>query len=121
MRECPFCNIAGPLVENELAVAIYDRYPVTDGHSLVMPKRHITDPGEMTEDEIRAVLELVSRVRAHLEMNNQPDGYNIGVNIGRAAGQSIMHVHIHVIPRYAGDRKAPKGGVRGVIPDKQDY
>jgi diadenosine tetraphosphate (Ap4A) HIT family hydrolase len=121
MRNCPFCNIAEPLAVNELAVAIFDKYPVTDGHSLVMPKRHITDPAEMTEDETRAVLELITHIRAHLDMNFQPDGYNIGVNIGRAAGQSIMHVHIHVIPRYTGDRRIPKGGVRGVIPEKQDY
>ncbi|MCK4349691.1 MAG: HIT family protein [Candidatus Krumholzibacteria bacterium] len=118
---CPFCDPDKIIVENDLAFAIYDRYPVSHGHILVIPRRHFSDIFEATPDELRALSELTRRVREFVEEEYAPDGYNIGINRGRAAGQSIMHVHIHFIPRYSGDRRDPKGGVRGVIPKKQKY
>ena len=119
--DCPFCQPNDVIMENSLAVAIYDRYPVSRGHVLVMPKRHFPDIFEATDEEIGALSELTRRVRDYIEREYAPDGYNIGINSGRAAGQSIMHLHIHFIPRYAGDRRDPKGGIRGVIPKKQRY
>lgn len=118
---CPFCDPDKIVVENDLAFAIYDRYPVSHGHILVIPRRHFSDIFEATPDELRALSELTRRVREFVEEEYAPEGYNIGINKGRAAGQSIMHVHIHFIPRYSGDRRDPKGGVRGVIPKKQKY
>lgn len=118
---CPFCDPDKIVVENDLAFAIYDRYPVSHGHILVIPRRHFSDIFEATPDELRALSELTRRVREFVEEEYAPEGYNIGINMGRAAGQSIMHVHIHFIPRYSGDRRDPKGGVRGVIPKKQKY
>jgi diadenosine tetraphosphate (Ap4A) HIT family hydrolase len=118
---CPFCDPDGIIVENDLACAIYDHYPVSHGHILVMPKRHFPDIFDATPDELRALAELTRRVREFVEEKYAPDGYNIGINRGRAAGQSIMHLHIHFIPRYTGDRRDPKGGIRGVIPKKQKY
>ncbi len=118
---CPFCEPGEIIVENDLALAIFDRYPVSHGHILVIPKRHLADIFEATPDELRALSALTRRVREFVEEEYAPDGYNIGINSGRAAGQSIMHLHIHFIPRYSGDRRDPKGGVRGVIPKKQKY
>jgi diadenosine tetraphosphate (Ap4A) HIT family hydrolase len=120
-RACPFCDPDEVIVENDLALAIYDRYPVAHGHILVIPKRHFSDIFEATPEELRALAGLTRRVREFVENEYAPDGYNIGINRGRTAGQSIMHVHIHFIPRYSGDRRDPKGGVRGVIPKKQKY
>lgn len=118
---CPFCEPEELLFENELAFAIYDRYPVSPGHILVIPKRHFSDIFEATPDELQALAELVRRVREFAYTEYAPDGYNIGINRGRTAGQSIMHVHVHFIPRYSGDRKDPTGGIRGVIPRKRKY
>jgi len=120
-KDCPFCRRHDILVENDFASAIYDAHPVTRGHTLVIPKRHFADAFESTKEEMEALIEIVRRVKQLLDDEYSPDGYNIGFNCGRAAGQSIMHLHIHVIPRYAGDRYDPTGGVRGVIPEKQRY
>lgn len=120
-KTCPFCDSDEIIVENDLAFAIFDRYPVSHGHILVIPRRHFPDIFEATPEELRALAELTRRVRDFVESEYAPGGYNIGINRGRAAGQSIMHVHIHFIPRYSGDRRDPKGGVRGVIPKKQKY
>ena len=119
--ECPFCEPEEPLFENDLAFAIYDRYPVSPGHILVIPRRHFTDIFDATEEELRALGGLVRRVKEFADEEYAPDGYNIGINRGRTAGQSIMHLHIHFIPRYAGDRRDPTGGIRGVIPRKRKY
>ncbi len=119
--ECPFCEPAGVLFESDLALAIYDRYPVSPGHTLIVPKRHFTDIFEATLDELRALAEMGRRVKEFADADYRPDGYNIGINRGRTAGQTIMHLHIHFIPRYAGDRKDPTGGIRGVIPRKRKY
>jgi diadenosine tetraphosphate (Ap4A) HIT family hydrolase len=118
---CPFCEPAGVLFENDLAFAIYDRYPVSPGHTLVIPKRHFSDIFEATPDELRALADIVRRVKEFVEKEYAPDGYNIGINRGLTAGQTIAHIHVHFIPRYAGDRKDPTGGIRGVIPRKRKY
>lgn len=118
---CPFCNDPAIVIENELAFAHFDTYPVSAGHCLVITRRHIAEYFGATAEEKAAIWELVDRVRPIIDRKFGPDGYNVGVNIGAAAGQSIPHLHIHVIPRYAGDVENPQGGVRGVIPHKQKY
>ena len=120
---CIFCH-PGPddiILENGYAYARYDRYPVSPGHLLIIPKRHIASLFEADADEIVSLWELVSRGKEYLDAKYSPDGYNIGINDGQPAGQTIMHLHIHLIPRYVGDMEDPKGGVRGVIPGKQGY
>ncbi|MBN1168068.1 MAG: HIT family protein [Methanospirillaceae archaeon] len=120
---CTFCH-PGPediILENGYAYARYDRYPVSPGHLLIIPKRHIASVFEANADEIKNLWELVSRGKEFLDAKHSPDGYNIGINNGQPAGQTIMHLHIHLIPRYVGDMEDPKGGVRGVIPGKQRY
>jgi diadenosine tetraphosphate (Ap4A) HIT family hydrolase len=122
-EECPFCPpLAGrPLLEARFAFAIFDRYPVNPGHVLVIPRRHVADVFELTEDELRDVTHLLSRARQQLVADFPAAGFNIGVNVGEAAGQTIAHVHVHLIPRYLGDVADPTGGVRGVIPGKSRY
>jgi len=118
---CPFCvDQNGPL-RNELAYVRVDKFAVSAGHMLVIPFRHVTDFFKLTNRERKAVTDLLVRARAFVEKKHSPDGYNIGVNIGEAAGQTISHVHVHLIPRYKGDVPNPRGGVRAVIPGKQSY
>ena len=121
--KCPFCNpFADEIVaRNNLCYARWDRYPVNKGHLLVIPFRHIPDFFSMTPVEREAVLALVTECKAVIEENFTPDGYNIGFNVGEAAGQTVMHCHCHVIPRYAGDMEDPRGGVRGVLPGRRMY
>jgi diadenosine tetraphosphate (Ap4A) HIT family hydrolase len=116
--ECPFCRLpAGRVLEeNGHAVAIADAFPVSPGHTLVIPKRHGAGFFELTFDEVMAVYELLGRMKARLDRDLKPAGYNIGVNIGEAAGQTVGHSHVHLIPRYCGDVAEPRGGVRNVIP-----
>ena len=121
MKECPFCSREGILFRNELAHVREDKFPVSPGHLLIIPDRHISDYFEITWEEKMAMNALLEEARRHLDSHHRPDGYNIGVNIGAFAGQTILHVHIHLIPRYKGDMPDPRGGVRGVIPDKQSY
>lgn len=120
---CPFCPPPADRIvaSNGLAVAIRDGYPVSPGHTLVIPKRHVTSLDDMTKDESNAMWSLLAGARAKLDAELEPDGYNLGVNDGRAAGQAVMHLHVHLIPRFAGDRPDPRGGVRWVIPEKADY
>ena len=120
---CPFCTPSPDdvIIDHELAYALYDRYPVNPGHVLVIPKRHVSGWFEATGQEQQALLAVLDRVKELLDERYHPDGYNIGVNVGEAAGQTVMHLHIHVIPRYNGDVGDPRGGVRGVIPEKQGY
>lgn len=118
---CPFCQEAQPILENDLAFVRRDGFPVSEGHLLVCTKRHIPSFFAATKDELAAICELIRESEALVERDNSPDGFNIGVNVGEAAGQTIMHVHVHVIPRYSGDVVDPRGGVRGVIPSKQKY
>ncbi len=121
MKDCPFCNKEGRLFGNELAHVREDRFPVSPGHCLVIPHRHIAGYFETTREERLAMDRLLDETKRHLDVLHRPDGYNVGINIGEAAGQTIPHVHIHLIPRYRGDMPDPRGGVRGVIPEKQSY
>lgn len=122
-ESCPFCELGERqlLAENEYAVAFYDGYPVSMGHALVVPRRHCSDFFELSAVEQIACLDLVSKCREQLIVESRPDGFNLGVNVGEAAGQTIFHAHLHLIPRYMGDVENPRGGVRGVIPSKKDY
>lgn len=115
-QSCPFCGKPQEesLAENELALAFYDAFPVNEGHVLVVPKRHVETFFELTLEEAAAMNEIVFRVKEMLEARFKPDGYNLGVNVGRAGGQTIFHVHMHVIPRYAGDVPDPRGGIRRI-------
>lgn len=115
---CLFCNLDPELVicENELALAVYDKFPVNPGHVLVITKRHFPSFFEAREEEIGAVYRLIKEVRSILDAKHNPDGYNVGVNIGECAGQTIWHLHFHVIPRFTGDVDRPMGGVRRVKP-----
>lgn len=121
---CAFCTLpAGRILgENEHTVWILDLHPVSPGHSLVVPKRHVESFFETTPAERAAILSLLDGAREHVCRNHAPSGYNIGINEGSAAGQTVPHLHIHLIPRFPGDSKALKGGgVRWVIPDRADY
>jgi diadenosine tetraphosphate (Ap4A) HIT family hydrolase len=121
---CAFCDRAacGELVAaNHLAVAFPDAYPVSPGHCLVVPRRHEPDFLVLAAQEQAALWALVAEVRQHIETGLRPDGYNIGVNVGEAAGQTVAHAHLHVIPRYRGDVEDPRGGIRWVIPDRARY
>lgn len=124
VRGCPFCRSASSrkvLTESADAYAISDGYPVSPGHALVIPKRHVVDYFDLTPDEQAACWAVANRAQAILADRHSPDGFNVGINSGRAAGQSVMHAHIHLIPRYEGDVPKPRGGVRHVIPEKGDY
>jgi diadenosine tetraphosphate (Ap4A) HIT family hydrolase len=114
-EKCELCAPESVLSENELAYARPDNHSLSPGHILVVPKRHVADFFEMTHQEQLAVLELLREAQQLVHAKHSPDGYNIGINIGQAAGQSRMHVHVHLIPRYIGDVANPKGGVRCVL------
>jgi len=118
-----FCRIPREqiLIDGPLAVAARDSYPVSKGHALIIPRRHVASFFETTDEERLAMLKLLDEVKAALDKEFKPDGYNIGINGGAAAGQTVMHLHIHLIPRYAGDRADPRGGVRWIIPEKAAY
>lgn len=119
---CLFCtNPRGVSLQNELAYSARDSYAVSPGHTVVIPRRHVASFFELTPDEVNACMSLMTEERKLLDEEFSPDGYNIGVNVGPAAGQSIFHVHIHIIPRYQGDVENPQGGVRHVIPKKGHY
>lgn len=121
---CPFCELVGrtPVLENTLALALKDAYPVTVGHLLVIPRRHAADYFDLGTAEIRACQDLLTRARSlALDEDRTIAGFNVGINSGTAAGQTVMHCHIHLIPRRAGDSANPRGGIRGVIPGKADY
>ena len=118
---CPFCSLDAVVMRNELAYARFDTAPVNRGHLLLIPLRHEPDFFATTSAERAALLDLLERAKLLLDREFKPDGYNIGVNVGAAAGQTIGHVHVHLIPRYRGDMEDPCGGVRGVIPAKQNY
>lgn len=120
-QACPFCDVAEAVLSNALALARYDRYPVNPGHLLVHTRRHVDTYFEATQAERAALFELIDAAKALLDERFQPAGYNIGINVGAAAGQTIAHLHVHLIPRYPGDVADPRGGIRGVIPHKQKY
>ena len=121
---CPFCKVESEreiIASSPLSVAFYDGFPVSPGHALIIPKRHVSSFFDLSQEERQDLLNLADSVKRVVEERYHPDGYNIGVNVGEAAGQSIFHVHMHLIPRYQGDVPNPRGGVRGVIPAKQNY
>ena len=120
---CPFCSLPlARIVDSDaMAVAVHDAFPVAPGHTLVIPLRHVGSFFELEESEQLAMLALLNRARARLGVEFAPDGYTIGINDGRAAGQTIPHVHLHLIPRHAADVPDPRGGVRWVIPDTANY
>lgn len=120
---CPFCTLPRERIrtENEHAVWILDGYPVSLGHSLLIPKRHVASFFDVTDVERTALLSLLDKARAELNHQHAPDAFNIGINDGVAAGQTVLHLHIHLIPRYTGDSSDPRGGVRWLMPEKADY
>jgi diadenosine tetraphosphate (Ap4A) HIT family hydrolase len=121
--DCPFCRLPPErvLAENANALAVADAYPVSRGHTLIILRRHVGSFFDLTTEEVTAVYELLQAMQAYLGSTVRPDGYNIGVNVGEAAGQTIGHVHVHLIPRYHRDVADPQGGVRHVIPGKGRY
>ena len=121
--DCPFCDLEPERrwIESDLAVAAPDLYPAAEGHTLVLPWRHVGSIFELAEDEQAAVWELVAEVRERLRLSYRPDGFTVGINDGLAAGQTIPHAHVHVIPRYLGDVPDPTGGLRGILPHKARY
>ena len=120
---CPFCDLDKGRIhqECEVAIAVLDSFPVTEGHTLVIPKRHVKSLFELTTTEQTAIWKFVAEVRAMLVTQLHPDGFNIGLNDGESAGQTVAHAHVHVIPRRLGDVTDPRGGVRWLIPDKAAY
>jgi len=120
---CPFCEMPSSqiIIENDHAKAFYDKYPVQKGHLLVVPKRHISSYFEASEEEILAIHQLLHQGKEIIEEAYHPDGYNIGVNVGVNGGQTVMHLHVHLIPRYKGDIDDPRGGIRKAIPNLVPY
>ena len=124
LKDCIFCNLEQSRVEreNNFAFSFKDLYPVTEGHSLFIPKRHVQSFFDLEKNEKEAIFELLELEReALMEKDNLITGFNIGINDGSDAGQTVMHCHVHLIPRRSGDMNNPRGGVRGVIPEKQSY
>ncbi|MCX7892299.1 MAG: HIT family protein [Burkholderiales bacterium] len=119
--DCPFCDASEAVLRGPGVYARFDAHPVNPGHLLVLPVRHVPTWFDASADEKAALVALVDDARRLLDERYAPDGYNIGVNVGAASGQTVMHLHVHLIPRYRGDVPEPRGGVRGVIPAKQSY
>ncbi|HEY0664776.1 MAG TPA: HIT family protein [Gallionella sp.] len=119
---CLFCkDPRGVSIMHELAYSARDTYPTSPGHTLVIPRRHVASFFDLTSEEVAACMGLLQEEKRRIDAEFHPDGYNVGVNVGPAAGQSIFHVHIHLIPRYRGDVENPQGGVRHVLPKKAHY
>lgn len=121
--ECIFCHIdpAKAVVENDFAIALYDLHPVSNGHCIIIPFEHEWDYFSLPVSIRRGLDDLVILAKEHLDAFYGPDGYNVGINNGSAAGQTIMHAHIHLIPRYMGDTGDPRGGVRWIFPKRASY
>ena len=121
--ECIFCQLEHSriTIENDLGVVIYDNYPVSKGHALIIPQRHISSISEATTPEVIAFFSLIDETKKMLVDRFKPNGFNIGINDGVSAGQTVMHLHIHVIPRYQGDQADPRGGIRWIFPNKAKY
>ena len=122
-QRCPFCHLENSRItlENDCAVAIPDAFPVAEGHMLVVPWRHVASLFDLSDEEQTAIWRLVAQVRGKLASELRPDAFNVGVNDGPAAGQTVPHAHVHVIPRRTGDVADPRGGVRWVVPAKAPY
>lgn len=124
MNDCPFCNIkdnVNVIYQDSSWIAVYDNYPVSKGHVLLIPKRHVKTYFELNYVELASVGVNIGIIKRLLDKKFKPTGYNIGINCGESAGQTIPHCHIHIIPRYDGDVEDPRGGVRGCIPEKMKY
>jgi diadenosine tetraphosphate (Ap4A) HIT family hydrolase len=123
MTTCPFCPpvASSPVGENGTCVAFRDAFPVSPGHTLIVPRRHVASFFALDAAEQADLLALLNAVVAELDGEFAPDGYNIGLNEGEAAGQTVKHIHLHVIPRRTGDAADPRGGIRWVLPRKADY
>ena len=123
MSDCPLCKIPQEkfIAQNALTFTVRDTLPVSPGHTLILPKRHIASIFEATKEEVAALWEAIQQVRIGLIKEFSPDGFNIGINDGFAAGQTLPHLHIHIIPRYKGDMPDPRGGIRWIFPDKAKY
>lgn len=120
---CPLCALAPErgLLRRDAALAVRDAHPVSPGHTLILPQRHVASFFDTSPAERADLLALLDEARRQIQAEFGPSGYNVGINDGAAAGQTIAHLHIHLIPRYPGDRPDPRGGVRWVIPEKADY
>jgi len=123
IEPCYFCFLPSEriVIETDLSTVIRDLFPVSEGHTLIIPKRHIESIFDSTKEEQIDLLANLEEAKRQLEKNLSPDGYNIGINDGEAAGQTVKHLHIHLIPRYSGDKEEAKGGVRWIFPDKANY
>ena len=108
-------------LENEHSIAVFDGFPISIGHTLIIPRRHCQSYFDLTQDEIYSSIRLLNTAKKSIDLASSPLGYNIGINDGPAAGQTVPHCHIHLIPRYAGDRDDPRGGIRWILPDKAKY
>jgi len=120
---CPFCDVNPDRViaETALTLTMRDAFPVSPGHTLIVPKRHFQSLFDASDDEAAEIWQALRLATADLSRSLHPDGYNVGVNVGAAAGQTVMHLHLHLIPRYCGDQPDPRGGIRRVFPELADY
>ncbi|MFC6200941.1 HIT family protein [Lactiplantibacillus nangangensis] len=116
MTDCIFCQPQPYVLENELAAAFFDIHPVSRGHLLIIPKHHYATYFDVPAADRQAMAALIDDAKDYLAAHYQPDGYNIGINVGAAAGQTVMHCHVHLIPRYHGDTPHPEGGIRKMLP-----
>jgi len=122
-KSCSFCTLpqARIIDASSYGWVVRDAFPISPGHTLIIPKRHVGSFFALSSEEREALMSLLAAAKANVEAEFKPDGYNIGINDGPAAGQTVPHLHIHLIPRYKGDMPDPRGGVRWIIPDKADY
>lgn len=121
METCIFCKQENKVAENETVYARLDGFPVSPGHILIIPKRHVKTYFELTDEEVLDMFSLAKEVKFFIDNTYKPNGYNIGFNVNVAGGQTVEHCHMHIIPRYDGDVENPRGGIRNVIKDKADY
>ena len=122
-KECPFCTLPQDRIidSNEMGFVIRDGFPISPGHTLIIPKRHVGSFFEISQEERDALLGLLDQAKKVIAKELSPDSFNIGINDGPAAGQTVPHLHIHLIPRFKGDQEDPRGGVRWIIPEKAQY
>lgn len=120
---CPFCNLVQDRIvaANDHAVAIFDGFPISPGHVLIVPRRHVASFFDVSEEERRDLFALLTTMHEKLDQEKKADGFNVGINDGEAAGQTVLHLHIHLIPRFSGDMPDPRGGVRWIFPQKAVY
>ena len=122
-EDCPFCTDLNDrqFLQTEGVLGIWDAFPISPGHALLIPYRHVATWFDATIEEQQALLSAINSAKTAIELEHKPDGYNIGINSGEAAGQTVQHLHVHVIPRYEGDVDDPRGGIRHVLPEKAAY